>query len=171
MRLKSASNCIMDCVANRLSPPRFAINVVCSSCDKVSDTCLRRCADMVMRPLFFERWSLVRCLSYSATALVKFVSFPFAPFVETFHFVHHPSEHRIQGKTTDHAKSSDMARVGNCAACPKRRTSANVLGASISPWHAPISMTTSSSRGCSASRSSGTGSAASSPSGTLSNVH
>ena len=32
----------MDCVANQFSSPRFAINVACSSADRVSDMCLRR---------------------------------------------------------------------------------------------------------------------------------
>ena len=44
----------------------------------------------------------VCCLSYSATTLIKFVLFPFAPLIQTFHFVQYTFELRIIFRTADH---------------------------------------------------------------------
>ena len=66
---------------------------VCRHCDEVN---------LPSVTLLINRDGFVCCLTYSAATLIEFVTFPFAPLVETFHLVHHTSKLWIVFRTADH---------------------------------------------------------------------
>ena len=86
----------MDCVANQFNSPRLAFTVVWPVCGHCDET------DLSGVTLLINCDGLVCCLSNSATTLIKFVLFPFAPLVETFHLIHHTFELWIVSCTADH---------------------------------------------------------------------